>query len=149
MATTWGKPSLSMVARAAFLRSRKNAACSSGLSWICCRRLVAIRSSLLSRDGQVCRQEALGLDEALRRGILFVAGVSAHGEAVAGAVVERERADLAEGPHPRLHPAHVRNGRLLVLSPVQDQHGDVHALCEIVRLGAALSARRPEGEAVE
>src|SRR6185436_1315535 len=42
MATTWGKPSLSMVARAAFLRSRKNAACSSGLSWICCRRLVAI-----------------------------------------------------------------------------------------------------------
>src|SRR5205809_7403072 len=34
MATTWGKPSLSMVARAAFLRSLKNAACSSGLSWI-------------------------------------------------------------------------------------------------------------------
>src|SRR5438067_13712327 len=46
MATTWGKPSLSMVARAAFLRSRKNAACSSGLSWICCRRLVAIRAAL-------------------------------------------------------------------------------------------------------
>src|SRR5262249_29782617 len=42
MATTWGKPSLSMVARAAFLRSRKNAACSSGLRRICCRRLVAI-----------------------------------------------------------------------------------------------------------
>src|SRR6058998_402331 len=49
MATTWGKPSLSMVARAAFLRSLKNAACSSGLSWICCRRLVAIRARPLSR----------------------------------------------------------------------------------------------------
>src|SRR5204863_3073402 len=48
MATTWGKPSLSMVARAAFLHSRKNAACSSGLSWICCRRLVAIRARPLS-----------------------------------------------------------------------------------------------------
>src|SRR6266566_4356652 len=48
MATTWGKPSLSMVARAAFLRSRKNAACSSGLSWICCRRLVAIRAASLA-----------------------------------------------------------------------------------------------------
>src|SRR5688500_653489 len=66
MATTWGKPSLSMVARAAFLRSRKNAACSSGLSWICCRRLVAIRARPLSR-AQVCRQEALGLVEALLR----------------------------------------------------------------------------------
>src|SRR4029434_10897027 len=109
MATTWGKPSLSMVARAAFLRSRKNAACSSGLSWICCRRLVAIRASLLSRahlcrGRQVCRKEALGLVEALLRRILFVAWVSAHGEAVAGAVVERERAHLAESPHPRLHP---------------------------------------------
>src|SRR4029453_18149179 len=106
MATTWGKPSLSMVAREAFLRSRKNAACSSGLNWICCRRLVAIRFSLLSRYGQVCRQESLGLLEALLRRILFVAGVSAHGEAVAGAVVERERAELIEGLHPRLHPAH-------------------------------------------
>src|SRR5213593_2814601 len=48
MATTWGKPSLSMVARAAFLRSWKNAACSSGLNWICCRRLVAIRARPLS-----------------------------------------------------------------------------------------------------
>src|SRR4029453_16422537 len=37
-----------MVARAAFLRSRKNAACSSGLSWICCRRLVAIRAASLA-----------------------------------------------------------------------------------------------------
>src|SRR4030095_14013855 len=55
MATTWGKPSLSMVARAAFLRSRKNAACSSGLSWICCRRLVAIRDRPLS-CAQVCRE---------------------------------------------------------------------------------------------
>src|SRR5881397_3527425 len=115
MATTWGKPSLSMVARAAFLRSRKNAACSSGLNWICCRRLVAIPLSLLSRDGHVYRQEALGLVEALLRCILGLAGVSAHGEAVAGAVVERERADLTEGPHPRLHPTHVRHRRLLVL----------------------------------
>src|SRR5262245_37910755 len=148
MATTWGKPSLSMVARAAFLRSRKNAACSSGLSWICCRRLVAIRARLLSR-GQVCRQEAPGLVEALLRRILGIAGVGAHGEAVAGAVVVRERADLAEGAHSRLHPTHVRDGRLLVLCPVQHQRGDAHALGEIVRLGAALSARRSEGEAVE
>src|SRR5918996_3163574 len=107
MATTWGKPSLSMVARAAFLRSRKNAACSSGLNRICCRRLVAIRARLpsraLSSDGQVCRQETLGLIEALLRRIFGIAGVGAHGEPVARAVVERERADLAEGPHPRLH----------------------------------------------
>ena len=32
---------------------------------------------------------------------------------------------------------------------MQDQHGDVHALGEVVRLGAGLSARGPEGEAVE
>src|ERR1700737_802096 len=82
MATTWGKASLSMVARAPFLRSRKNAACSSGLSRICCRRLVAIRArlfsrarqpaplSILSSNGQVSRQEALGLVEALLRRIL-------------------------------------------------------------------------------
>src|SRR5678816_265701 len=108
MATTWGKPSLSMVARAAFLRSRKNAACSSGLSRICCRRSVAIRARLLS---QVARQEAPGLVKALRRRILGIAGVSAHGEAVAGAVVEHEGADLAESPHPFLHPTHVRDGR--------------------------------------
>src|SRR6266404_9429487 len=121
MATTWGKPSLSMVARAAFLRSRKNAACSSRLNRICCRRLVAIRPSLLSRAGQVCRKKALGFIEALLRCILGITGVSAHGKAVAGAVVERERADLTEGPHPRLHPAHVRNGRALVLRTVQQQ----------------------------
>src|SRR2546422_3904588 len=96
MATTWGKPSLSMVARAAFLRSRKNATCSSGLSRICCRRSVAIRACLLSRahqpaplsilssNGQVSRQEALGLVEALLRRILGIAGVGAHGKAVAG-----------------------------------------------------------------
>src|SRR5215467_268239 len=54
MATTWGKPSPSIVARAAFLRSRKNAACSSALSWICWRRLMAICGLLLSsiRDQQ-------------------------------------------------------------------------------------------------
>src|SRR5882762_5274003 len=161
MATTWGKPSLSMVARAAFLRSRKSAACSSGLSRICCRRLVAIRARLLSRghqpappsilssNGQISRQEALGLVEALLRRILGIAGVGAHGKAVAGAVVEHEGADLAEGPHPRLHPTHVRHGRPLVLRTVQDQHGDVHAPGEVVRLGAWLSPRRPEGEAVE
>src|SRR4030095_3152577 len=51
MATTWGKPSPSIVARAAFLRSRKNAACSSGLSWISWRRLIAICGLLLSRSG--------------------------------------------------------------------------------------------------
>src|SRR6266853_3642511 len=100
MATTWGKPSLSMVARAAFLRSRKNATCSSGLSRICCRRSVAIRACLLSRNGQVRRQEAPGLVEALLRRILGIAGVGAHGEAVASAVVEPERARLVEGPHP-------------------------------------------------
>src|SRR5438552_5508317 len=38
-----------MVARAAFFRSRKNAACSSGLSWICWRRLVGMRAGLLWR----------------------------------------------------------------------------------------------------
>src|SRR5437660_10110367 len=64
MATTWGKPSLSMVARAAFLRSRKNAACSSGLSWICCRRLVAIRARPLSR-AQVCRRGSKSMAESL------------------------------------------------------------------------------------
>src|SRR5580765_8847535 len=148
MATTWGKPSLSMVARAAFLRSRKNAACSSGLSWICCRRLVAIRVRPLSR-AQVCRQEALGLVEALLRRPLGIAGVRAHGEPVAGAIVERERANLAEGPHARLHPLHVCHGRSLVLGAVQDQHGDVHALGEIVWFAAGLSTRGPEGEAVE
>src|SRR5215510_2588128 len=107
MATTCGKPSLSMVARAAFLRSRKNAACSSGLSWICCRRLVAMRARLLSR-GQVYRQKAPGLVEAPLRGIRGIARVGAHGKAVAGTVVVRERAGLAEGAHSRLHPMHVR-----------------------------------------
>src|SRR5438876_4284323 len=38
-----------MVARAAFFRSRKNAACSSGLSWICWRRLIGMRAGLLWR----------------------------------------------------------------------------------------------------
>src|SRR5215813_8195492 len=149
MATTWGKPSLSIVARAAFLRSLKNSACSSGLSWICCRRLVAIAVSLLPSDGQVHCEEAPGLVEALLRRSLGIAGVGAHGEAVAGAVVERERADLAERLHPRLHPTHVRDRSLLVLGAVEDQRGDIDALGEIVRLVAALSARRPEGEAVE
>src|SRR6266508_1495018 len=113
MATTWGKPSLSMVARADFLRSRKNAACSSGLIRICRRRSVAIRArllphphppaalSILSSNGQVSRQEALGLVEAPLRRILGIAGVGAHGKAVAGGLVEHEGADLAEGPHPR------------------------------------------------
>src|SRR5215470_13613204 len=149
MATTWGKPSLSMVARAAFLRSLKNSACSSRLSWICCRRLVAIALSLLSRDGQVHREEAPGLVEALLGRVLGIAGVRAHGESVAGALVEREGADLAERSHSRLHPTHVRDGRLLVLRSVQDQRRDLDALGEIVRLVAALRARRPEGEAVK
>src|ERR1700745_872790 len=99
MATTWGKPSLSMVARDAFLRSRKNAACSSGLSWICCRRLVAMRGRILSR-AQVSRQKAPGRVEALPGCVCGIAGVRAHGEAVAGAVVERERTVLAECSHP-------------------------------------------------
>src|SRR5215470_16290977 len=106
MATTWGKPSSPMVARAAFLRSRKNAACSSGVSWICCRRLVTIRAHPLSR-AQVYRQEAPGLVEALLRCVLAIAGMGAHGEAVTGAVVVHEGADLAERPHPRLHTPHV------------------------------------------
>src|SRR6185295_13411112 len=149
MATTCGKPSLSMVTGAAFLRSRKSAACSSGLSRICCRRSVAIRAPNLSRNGQISRQEALGLVEAPPRRILGIAGVGAHGKAVAGAVVEHEGADLAEGPHPRLHPTHVRHGRPLVLRTVQDEHGDVHTPGEVVGLGAWLSPRRPEGEAVK
>src|SRR5215831_6408587 len=49
MATTCGKPSPSIVARAAFLRSRKNADCSSGVSWICWRRLMAICNVLLDQ----------------------------------------------------------------------------------------------------
>src|SRR5215467_4095470 len=138
-----------MVARAAFLRSRKNAACSSELSWTCCRRLVAIQFSLLPRDGQMYGQEALGLLEALLRHVLGISGVRAYGEALTSALVEPERTRLTQIAHPRLHPKHALDGRLLVLRPVQDQHGDVHALGEIVRLGAALSARRPEGEAVE
>src|SRR5258705_13290392 len=133
MATTWGKPSLSMVARAAFLRCRKNAACSSGLSRICCRRSVAIRArllscvhqpaplSILSSHGQVSRQEALGLVEALLRRIHGIAGVGAHGKAVAGGVVEHEGADLAEGPPPRLHPTHVRPGPPPLLPSLQGQ----------------------------
>src|SRR5262245_62164676 len=121
MATTWGKPSLSMVARAAFLRSLKNSACSSALSRISCRRLVAMPLSLLSRDGQVHRQETPGLVEALLCRLPGITGVGVHGEAVAGALVARERADLAEGPHPRLHPAHVPNRCLLVPCPMQDQ----------------------------
>src|SRR5260370_41932186 len=114
MATAWGKPSLSMVARAAFLRSRKNATCSSGLSRICCRRSVAIRACLLSRNGQVSRQEALGLVEALLRRILGIAGVGAHGKAVAGALVGDDGAHLAPGPHPRLQPPPRRPGAPLV-----------------------------------
>src|SRR5260370_31320102 len=100
MATTWGKPSLSMVARAAFLRSRKNATCSSGLSRICCRRSVAIRACLLSRNGQVSRQEALGLVEALLRRILGIAGVGAHGTAVAAPRLGYQRSELARAPPP-------------------------------------------------
>ena len=46
---------MSMVAREAFLRYRKNAACSSGLSWICCRLLIAIRARLLSRAAHAGR----------------------------------------------------------------------------------------------
>src|ERR671918_1026116 len=105
MATTWGKPSWSMVANAAFLRSRKNAACSSRLSRICCRRLVAIRARLLSR-AQVCGQEARGRVEALLRRILGIPGVRAHGEAVAGPGLERERTGLTRIPRARLHPTH-------------------------------------------
>src|SRR5207244_8853010 len=59
--------------------------------------------SILSSKGQVSRQEALGFVEALLRRILGIAGVGAHGKAVPGAVVKHEGADLAEGPHPRLH----------------------------------------------
>src|SRR5258705_12403997 len=133
MATTWGKPSWSMVARAAFLRSRKNSACSAGLSWICCRRLVAIRGRILSR-AQMCRQEAPGRVEALPGCILGIAGVRAHGEAVAGAVVERERAVLAEGSHPRLPPLHVGKRPPPVLPPLQDQPRHVHAPPQVVRV---------------
>src|ERR1700687_1258733 len=112
MATTWGEPSWSMVARAAFLRPRKNAACSSGLSRICCRRSVAIRARLLSRahrpaplsilssNGQVSRQEAFGLVEALLRRILGIPGVGAHGKAVAGGGGEHDRGRLARGRGP-------------------------------------------------
>src|SRR4029077_14463528 len=151
MATTCGKPSLSMVASAAFLRSRKNAACSSGLSRICCRRSVAIRTRLPSRAyyRQVSRQKAPGLVGPLLCRILGIAGVGTHGKAVAGRVVEHEGADPAESPHPGLHPTHVRHGRPLVLRTVQDEHRGVHAPGEVVGLAAWLSPLRPEGEPVE
>src|SRR5262245_25962767 len=41
MATTWGKPSWSTVASAALCGCPRNAACSSGVSWISPRRLIA------------------------------------------------------------------------------------------------------------
>src|SRR6266568_4353691 len=75
MATTWGKPSPSIVARAAFLRSRKNAACSSGLSWISWRRLIAICGLLLSRSGD---QHGASLRENARSQQPFLLHESVH-----------------------------------------------------------------------
>src|SRR5205085_4061212 len=107
MATTWGKPSLSMVARAAFLRSRKNAACSSGLSWICCRRLVAIRAALSHARRRVARKSmAESLAQVLTLGLppLVQDGdVGADGEVPDAHVEEVLRlirgADLGAGRH--------------------------------------------------
>jgi hypothetical protein len=62
-----------------------------------CHRLVAIRARLLSRalssDGQECRQETLGLIEALLRCIFGVAGVGAfvRSSHAVGTVVRRTR----------------------------------------------------------
>ena len=62
--------------------------------------------------------------------MLVVAGMGAHREAMSGALVERELADLTERPHPGLHPTHALHRGLLIFSAVQDQRGDVHALDE-------------------
>src|SRR5215471_99159 len=81
MATTWGKPSLSMVARAAFLRSWKNAACSSGLSRICCRRLVAIPSLSRAMTASSVRvHDRAQHDPALVRPV--IAGAAVHRRAL-------------------------------------------------------------------
>src|SRR5438552_4171563 len=94
-------------------------------------------------------QKPLRLVEALLRRMLVVAGMGAHGEAVAGAVVEPELTDFAELAHPGLHPTHIRDRSLLVFRAVHDQHGGVHSLGEVVRLRAGLGVRRPEGESVK
>src|SRR6266540_4930569 len=98
---------------------------------------------------QVRRQKAPRLIEARRRGPLVVAWMSPHREAVAGAVIEPELAGFAERPHPRFHLTHARDRGLLVFRAVQDQHGDVHARGEVVRLSTGHGIRRPEGEAME
>src|SRR5262245_15413493 len=91
---------------------------------------------------QVRLQKPFRLVEALLGMIGVVAGMGAHGEAMAGALVEPELSDLAELSHPGLHPTHTRDWSLLVLRAVHDQHRDVHALREVVRLCAGLGLRR-------
>src|SRR4026209_735250 len=131
---SWGIP---------FRRNEVRTPC--GLSWTNCSiwgasgAAVGI-SPLLS--GQVGREKALCFVEALPRGMRLEAGMGAHGEAVAGAVVEHELTGFAERPHPILHPAHALERGLLVLRAVQDQRGDVHALHQVVRLHAGASAQR-------
>src|SRR6267142_3613877 len=118
-----------MVARAAFLRSRKNAACSSRLNRICCRRLVAIRPSLLSRDGQVCRKKALALCEVVRLGA-WLGARRPEGEAVE----DDDDADLRVRArrHERLHPAatEAEDGQLLEISLV-DRSEEGHRSLQI------------------
>src|SRR5437867_11042735 len=93
-------------------------------------------------------QKPLRLVEALLRRMLVVAGMGAHGEAVAGAVVEPELTDFAELAHPGLHPTHIRDRSLLVFRAVHDQDGGVRSLREAVRLRAGMGAPRPQGESM-
>src|SRR5882762_1631281 len=74
-------------------------------------------------SAEVRRQKAPRLVEALRRGMLVVAGMSAHREAMSGALIELELADLAERPHPGFHPTHIRNRGPLIVRAVQNQGG--------------------------
>src|SRR5215510_9494640 len=96
---------------------------------------------------QVCAQEAPRLVEALRRRGLTVARMRAHGKAMRVALVEHELADLPKLAHAGLQLTHARDRRLFVLRAVQDQHGDVDPLGEVVGLRTGVGSGRTKGEA--
>src|SRR5258706_3128385 len=98
-----------------------------------------VGSSSMGALSQVRVQKPSCLVEALRRGMLLVAGMGAYGEAMAGAGVIREGTGVAERSHPALHPTHALDRRLFVFCAVQDQGRNLHTLHEVVRLRARLS----------
>src|SRR5262245_9357224 len=98
---------------------------------------------------QVCAQEAPRLVKALLRRGLTVAGMRAHGKAMGVALVEHELADLPQFAHPGFQLTHARDRRLFVLRAVQDQHGDVDPLGEVVGLRTGVGPGRTKGEAVK